>query len=282
MKYINKVLDYVILDFGGYTVYVYQVLSFLALFVVTFFVVKLVKKLILLNAKNEHEIGTRTNVYRIVQYFLWTVSIVSGLEMLGFRITILFAGATALLVGFGLGVQHIFSDIVSGILMLVEGVIKVNQVIEVDNMVVRVQEINLRTSKVTTRDDVTIILPNHKFTSENVINWSADQGITRFYIKVGVSYDSDIDLVTSILLECMEEHDSISKSHNHKPLVKFMDFGDSSLVFDATFYSKNIFRIEQTQSEVRYSIFKKFKEAGIVIPFPQRDLHIKRSGLEGI
>jgi len=115
--------------------------------------------------------------------------------------------------------------------------------------------------------------------SENVINWSHNKGLTRFSIKVGVAYGSDIDLVMQILKEVLEEQNDVSKKSNKMPSVRFIDFGESSLDFELLFYTNNIFRVQNIQSNIRCLINKKFVGNNITIPFPQRDLHIKSSNL---
>jgi small-conductance mechanosensitive channel len=129
------------------------------------------------------------------------------------------------------------------------------------------------------RDDIIIILPNSLITSNKVINWSHQTKKTRFRIKVGVAYGSDVDLVTSLLKEAALEHDDITdKSAINARLI---DFGNSSLDFDLLFFSDNVFRIENVKSDIRKIINRKFKENSISIPFQQMDLHIK-SGSEGM
>jgi len=179
----------------------------------------------------------------------------------------------ALLIGLGVGAAPIFNDLVSGIIIQIEGTIKIDDIIEVDGIVGVVKDINLRNSKVKTREDVYMIMPNHKFVTEKAINWSHDHDNTRFHVTVGVSYSSDVDIVEKGLLECMSEQKGIS--NYPKPMVWFDDFGNSSLDFNCIFWSSEAFTIPKLKSELRFKIWRKFKEYDIQIPFPQRDLHIK-------
>ena len=107
-----------------------------------------------------------------MRYFVWVFVISVSIVILGFDITLLVAGSAALLVGIGFGLQNIFSDLISGLFMLFERKVKVGDVMEVDNIVGKVKAINLRTSELLTRDGYNIIVPNHKFITENVVNWS--------------------------------------------------------------------------------------------------------------
>jgi small-conductance mechanosensitive channel len=185
------------------------------------------------------------------------------------------AGSAALLVGLGLGLQQTFNDIVSGIIILIEGTIRVGDVLELEGLVGRVTEIKLRTSTVYTRDGMNVIVPNHRFINENVVNWTHNHLANRFRITVGVAYGSDEQLVHKLLKECAEAHDDvITKETDRSVLVRLIGFGDSSLDFEILFWSRNAFRIEQTKSDIRFAILKAFREAGITIPFPQHDVHL--------
>ncbi len=215
----------------------------------------------------------RNSIFLIVKYFIWVITIVIMLEVIGADVTIILFGSTALLVGLGLGLQNVFMDLVSGLFLLFEGSIKIGDILEVEGVVGKVVEINLRSTELRTREDVTIIIPNSKFVSEKVINWSHSFDQVRFSVSVGVAYGSNIEKVISCLEEAMEEtYDIIS---NPKPYVWFTEFGESSLQFEMIFWTKDIFSIERTKSDLRKIAYKKLQENDLVIPFPQRDIHIK-------
>jgi small-conductance mechanosensitive channel len=175
----------------------------------------------------------------------------------------------------GFGIQDIFNDIVSGLFLLFEGNIKVDDVLEIDGMVCKVEEIGLRTSVVRTRDDIRVVIPNRRFINEKIINWSHQKKYTRFHISVGVSYESDPDKVREVLLKVAHNHNDILNNPPYQPKVWFVNYGDSSIDFELLFWSDKNFLIENIKSELRFDIFKALKENGISIPFPQRDLHIK-------
>ena len=178
-----------------------------------------------------------------------------------------------MLVGVGLGLQQTFNDILSGIILLSEKSIKIEDVLEIDGDIVKIQSIGLRTSKALNTDDVSIIIPNSLITTNKVINWSHQTSKARFRIDVGVAYGSDIDLVISILEECAFEHSDIDERAATE--ARLVNFGNSSLDFQILFFSENIFRISKVKSDIRRSISKKFHENNIAIPFPQMDLHLK-------
>jgi small-conductance mechanosensitive channel len=188
-------------------------------------------------------------------------------------VTILIASSAALFVGIGLGLQDIFKDIISSFFLLFERSVVVGDVVEMEGIVGCVQEINIRTSKIKTRNDITIIVPNSQLLRDKVINWSEENPRTRFIINVGVAYGSDTALVERLLVEAAMEHERVHK--NPKPFVRFTDFGNSVLSFELLFWSNNIWEIEVVKSDLRFSIDQKFRESGVHIPFPQRDLHLK-------
>ena len=215
----------------------------------------------------------RTSIFLITKYIVWVITIVIFLEVIGVKITLLLVGSTALLVGIGLGLQNIFRDLVSGLFLLFEGSIKVGDVLEVDGVVGKVVDVNLRSTEVITRDNSMIIIPNSRFVVEKVINWSHNNDKVRFCVNVGIAYGSDVDLVIETLKEAMSEIKGIEISP--APFVMFQDFGDSSLQFNMIFWSKDPFKIEITKSELRILVYRKLKERNLAIPFPQRDVHIK-------
>lgn len=217
--------------------------------------------------------GNLYSLFQIVKYVLWIISFLLILETLGFELNVLLAGSAALLVGVGLGLQNTFNNFIAGIILLFERSIKVGDILEIDGDIVKMQRIGWRTSSAKNRDDIIIIIPNSLITSNKVINWSHQSNKTRFRIKVGVAYGSDVELVSKILRESALEHDDISDKNTIA--ARFVDFGNSSLDFELLFFSTNIFRIESIKSDIRKIINKKFIENKVTIPFPQMDLHFK-------
>ena len=204
---------------------------------------------------------------------MWVIALLIALQSVGINLSILMAGSAALLVGIGFGLQNIFNDFSSGIFILLEGTISVGDVIDANGIVGEVKEIRLRTTKILTRDDTILIVPNHKFIAEPVLNWSENDLNTRFSIAIGVAYGSDVQLVKRCLLQVANENEMISDSPI--PFVRFADFGESSLDFELLFWTTNIFQVKNIQSELRFEIDKVFRENKVQIPFPQRDIHIK-------
>ncbi len=216
--------------------------------------------------------GKEYTLITVMEYVVYTMAIMVALKSLGFELTILLTSSAALFVGLGLGLQAFFTDIVSGFILLIEGTIKVGDIVEVDGMVCKMEQINIRTSKVNTRSGKVIIIPNRILTNENVNNWSYSANTTRFEIEVGVAYGSDTALVKQLLLDCAEANPDVSTEK--KVNVRFEQFADSALNFTLLFWSSKTWEIEDVKSDLRFAIDKAFRDNNVKIPFPQRDLHI--------
>ena len=222
------------------------------------------------------ETGKIYTIRKLVAYALYTFWAILSLEHIGIDITLFLAGSAALLVGVGLGLQNVFTDFVSGFVLLFDGTIRVGDVIEVDGLVARVQRIDIRTSKVITRTGIVMVLPNSKITSNAVTNWSLEDTATRFNVTVGVKYGSDVRLVERLLLQAASESDKVD--HQRKAFVVFTDFGDSALMFDLRFWSASLWEMDIVKSDLRFRIDALFREHNITIPFPQRDVNFYPQG----
>ncbi len=274
MDTINSFIEFELFKIGKYSLTVGILLTVLFAIIFTKVALWILKKIIF-RKKNlkRFEEGNLHSLYQIIKYVIWIFAILIILDTVGLKLNVLLAGSAALLVGIGLGLQNTFNDFISGIILLFEGSIKIGDILEIDNDVVKIQRIGLRTSEAMNRDDIVTILPNSLITTNKVINWSHQSKKTRFRINVGVAYGSDVDLVIEILQKSALEHPEIKDGSSIN--VRFLNFGNSSLDFALLFFSKNIFRIESVKSEIRIIINRKFIENNITIPFPQIDLHLK-------
>ena len=274
METLNKILEFEILSLSNYTIRVSDLVTILIILIITKLILWVIKKALFRKYKfRKTDPGTTYALYQIIKYVIWVMAIGLLLETIGVKVTLLLAGSAALLVGIGLGLQQTFNDVISGIILLSERSIKIDDVLEIDGDVVKIEGIGLRTSKALNRDDISIIIPNSLITTSKVINWSHQSKKTRFKIDVGVAYGSDVEKVIKILEESAFEHPEVS----NRELVeaRLMNFGNSSLDFQLLFFSKNIFRIGKAKSDIRRIINKKFAENKVTIPFPQMDLHLR-------
>ncbi len=279
MDIINNLIEIELFHIGKYSVTIGILLTVLFIIIITKLLLWLIRKILFRKKNlNTSEGGNLHSLFQIIKYIVWIISILIILDTFGLKLNVLLAGSAALLVGVGLGLQHTFNDFISGIILLFEGSIKVGDILEIDNDIVKIQKIGLRTSEAMNRDDIVAIVPNSLITTNKVINWSHQSKKTRFKINVGVAYGSDVDLVVKILKESASEHPEITDTSSIN--ARFLDFGNSSLDFELLFFSKNIFRIENVKSDIRKIINRKFIENNITIPFPQMDLHFKSNSIK--
>lgn len=219
--------------------------------------------------------GVKGSISKIAGHVAQIAGILIALDMVGINLSSLVALGGVLAVGIGFGLQNIAQNFISGLIILFERPIKKGDLVEVDGVYGRVSEIGSRSTTVTTKDDVSIIVPNSKFISEQVVNDSFSGERRRFHIDVGVAYGSDTKKVESILRDVALSHEKILK--NPAPAIFFKEFADSSLNFDLTVWIEDLWNYEHILSDIRFKIDHKFREESIEIPFPQRDLHLRSS-----
>lgn len=273
---IKQILQFTLIDTEKTTISVQSILYLIILFVITRIVISLINRIFRKPGQNQKLTSSQSYILqKLSKYIIIIIAILIGLESLGLELTFFLAGSAALFVGIGLGIQDVFKDVIAGFILLFGKAIKVGDVIEVEGVVGRVTDIDFRVSKIITRDDIDLLIPNNKLISDNVINWSYNNELTRFSLGVGVAYGSDTGSVKRILLAEAKKHSGISKSK--EPFVRFEDFGDSSLDFRLFFWSEQTFRIENILSDLRFSVDQEFRKNNVTIPFPQRDVHFKNS-----
>ncbi len=220
------------------------------------------------------DVGAQQAIGTITRYLILFVGFLIILQTVGINLTTLNVVAGAIGIGIGFGLQNIANNFISGLIILFERPIKVGDRIEVDDVNGQVMSVGARSTLVKTNDNITIIVPNSKFISENVINWSFESGMVRFRIPVGVAYDSDVDLVTRLLTEVAEENEDVVD--NPPPAVRMLEFGDNALEFELRAWSRSrIHRPGLLRSNLNLGIIRKFRDNNIEIPYPQRDLHVR-------
>ena len=246
-----------------------SILIVILVFILTSLLLNLFRKIIYRTLSNDAKIKFRS-VFSFINYFIYIIVILITFQNIGIDLTAIFAASAALLVGVGLALQTFIQDIISGIFILVDQSVHVGDIIEVEGQVGRVENIKLRTTRAVTRENKVLIIPNHKFLISTLFNWTENGVITKESVAVGVAYHSEIDKVTEILL-------SIAKSNKKaldkpKPFVIFEDFGDNALHFQLFFAVQSSFESNIVKSDIRFAVFKAFKNEGIEIPFPQRTI----------
>jgi len=210
--------------------------------------------------------------FKFVQYITYIIVGFAVLSASGINVTPFLAASAALLVGLGLALQELFQDVIGGVFIFIDKSLLVGDIVEVDGKVARVIEVTLRTTRAITRDDKIVVIPNHKFISEIIINYTQNHKTTRESVKIGVAYGSDVKKVEALLLQSVSEQRGVLKTP--KSFVLFDDFGESALQFSVLFFISDSFSVPKIKSEIRFRIDQLFREHNISIPFPQRDIHV--------
>lgn len=198
----------------------------------------------------------------------------------GFNLATLSVVLGAVSFGVGFGLRNIADNFVSGLIILLERPVKVGDRVTIDNTSGTVTSIRARSTTVRTNDNIEVIVPNSRFISESVVNWSHTNNQVRFRVPVGVHYNSDVNQVREVLGKAATGHPGVL-SHP-APSVKFIEFGDSSLNFEVWVWTNDwTLRPTSFKSDLNYIIWDHLKEAGIEIPYPQRDIYLKQWPTEG-
>jgi potassium efflux system protein len=227
-----------------------------------------------ISTKRHIDPGLRYTISRLVKYLILTLGILVSLKQaFGADLTSIAVVFTALSVGIGFGLQYLAADIAAGFILLFERPIRVGDRITIESDEGDVQSINLRTTVVITNDRIAIIVPNSKLVSQRVVNWSYGDPRARVAIPVGVSYNSNIELVTNTLLEAAKGVQCVLD--DPAPTAQFLKFGDSSLDFRLLIWTSEPRRHVQIRSDINYRIADLFRERGIKIPFTSQEFVLK-------
>jgi len=266
----NAVLDYTFTFTKEISISVKGLLLIAIALILTSVILKFVRKFLTkkLPVNDKQKFVT---VFSYIRWFVFLVIFLIGMHTSGVNVTAVFAASAALLIGVGLALQTLFQDIISGIFILVDQSVHVGDIIELEGKVGRVLDIRLRTTRAVTIDNKVLVIPNHLYLTNILFNWTENGTETREVVNMGVAYGSDVALVKTLLIEVAKKHDKILKIP--EPIVLFTDFADSSLNFRLVFSLNNSFEARFVQSDLRFEIDKVFRENGITIPFPQRDVH---------
>ncbi len=213
---------------------------------------------------------------QIISNAVLVLGIFLVLENAGIHLGALTVFAGAVGVGVGFGLQNVVSNFISGLVILAERPITIGDRVEVSGVAGQVQQIRARSTVIVTNDNITMIIPNSKFIEEPVTNWTWGDPRVRFRIPIGVAYGSDLEKVREALTAAAAEHPSSLK--DPAPSVFFEKFGDSSLDFELVVWSAEMSnRPRRFRSDLNFAIDRKLREAGIEIPFPQRDINFRNA-----
>ncbi len=268
-----------ILNFGGDDFSILELLIFVGLLIACIigsnYIANLLRTKILQVTRMTR--GSQEIISIITKYGLICLATIILLQAYGLNLSSLALIGSALGVGIGIGLQDIARNFASGVVLLFERSIQVGDFIQVGTHLGVVEEVGTRSIVLKTLDRISIIVPNSRLLSEEVINWNHRRSVSRLHLPVGVAYGSDVAKVKSSLLQAAEEHLEVLR--NPPPQVFFTEFGDSSLNFELLIWTSEPSRQAPIKSELYFRIEEIFREQQIDIPFPQRDINIAPEGV---
>jgi potassium-dependent mechanosensitive channel len=245
-------------------------LLIVGLILVRFMLKPLLKRLLSRTLLQEN---TASGIRKMLVYFAYLLVALFALRMVNIPLAAFAFLGGAIAIGVGFGAQNIINNFISGFIMMAERPISIGNLIEVDGILGQVEEIGARCTQVRTGENIHILVPNSAFLEKNITNWTLSDRNIRTKVVVGVAYGSPVREVKEQLLASAGGHDQVLK--NPEPFVLFADFGDSALIFEVYFWIsiRRIIERRMIESEIRFRIDERFRQAGIVIAFPQRDVH---------
>lgn len=272
---IKELLNIELFTISSVAIEVIDVVSLLIFIIILKIFSSILNRIIFKYSKRDE--GSTFAVYKLINYLLWVIGISLYINFIGFDVTLLVAGSAALLVGIGIGLQQTFNDLISGIILLFEGSIKIGDIVIVDGEFKKIKNIGLRTSRAESFDNSIIIIPNSKIVTEKVINYNDGDYPVRFHVKIDVAYGSNTALVKKILIDIAKSEELVIDLP--KPFVMFDNIGESAYNFRICFFTQFPWDGFGVQSNIRYKIIEEFNKNNIFIPFPQRDINIKNTDI---
>lgn len=276
MKKISEIFDIQLYESGNIAISVEQIVLLIVTFVAGLFLSKIISKT--LGAKLGKIKTISSSAVQTIQqslfYLFLLVSTVSALSIAGIPVTIFTVLGGALAIGVGLSAQNTINNFLSGIILLFERPVRIGDIVELNGMEGKVEEIGHRVVRVRRVDGVDMLVPSSFFLDQTVVNWTLHDSLIRGSVTVGVMYGSDTSLVKSLIDSALNSHGLIMDYPGSE--ILFIDFGDNALTFKVLFWIKVNAPIDRLriESDLRFLIDKAFRTAGIVIAYPQRDVHI--------
>lgn len=279
---IRNALEIPILTLGSSPVTLWTILQLIVLVAFLFYLsgklrIWLVEQVL---SRTNMEIGARQATGAIFRYSIIAIGFAIIFQTAGIDLTALNVLAGAVGLGLGFGLQNIVNNFICGIIILFERPIKIGDRVVVGEVEGDVVHIGARSTTVVSNDNISIIVPNSRFITENVVNWSHNDRTVRFRIPVNVAYGTDVPLVERLLLAVAAANPDVLE--NPPPGVRLMEFGDSGLGFELRVWSTTlIHRRGLLTSTLNIAIYRTFMEHNIEIPYPRRDVQILTGGAAG-
>jgi small-conductance mechanosensitive channel len=277
-KEVQNIINYPLLELGGSRLTLDSIVKLLLVMLLVVvaerYLRRILRKRIL--ARTHMEPDLQYAISRFVGYCFIAVGFFFAFKVVHLDLSSLAVIVGGLGIGIGFGLQNIVSNFVSGLIILAERPIALGHRVEVGGVAGQVTKISLRSTVVVTNDNITIIVPNSNFITNPVTNWSYGDPKVRLRLPVSVAYGSDVEKLRRVLLEVAAESPAVLREPS--PMVRFLEFGDSSLNFELAVWTIDMaHRPTRFRSDLYFAIERKLRENQIEVPFPQRDLHL-RSG----
>ena len=275
-KVFSNIVNFKLFEVNNTSVTPFSIIIFASIIILSNFIIKLLSKVFLYQVLDRSHLdeGTKFTLNRIVYYLVMLVVVIFSFQFVGIDLSSLTVVFSFLSVGIGFGLQSITSNFISGLILLFERPISVGDRVTVGDTEGEVTEINMRSTTIRTLNNISIIVPNNEFISTQVVNWSHGDPKIRLDIEVGVSYESDLDLVLKILQSIADENVDILSVP--KPDVLLVKFDDSSWNMLLRAWISNPKLHHTVRSDINCEIVRQFRKNGIVIPFPQSDVHLHK------
>lgn len=266
-------------NFGLFYLNLSMVIIILAIFFVVRFITMFLNRVLdaIGTRREEIRMGTIRSIQAITAYAVWCLYALFSLNLLGVKLEHIALIAGGLSIGVGLGLQDIVKNFFSGLILLFGRSIHPGDEIQIEDIRGTVIKINIRNAIIQTNEDSTIFIPNSDLAYKKIVNWTYKDPKGRAEIVVGVAYDSDTDQVRDLLIQSAHAHPQVLREP--QPYVLFSDFGESTLIFRLRFWIKNlVHKRDRVSSAIRFEIDRVFRENGIEISYPQREIHIRQEG----
>jgi len=276
-----QLLDHPLFHIAGKPIAVTTLIAVTVIIILTLVLSSLLRRL--LNRQfskrgvdNEGSVGTVTS---LVHYVILLIGFGSAAQTMGIKLSTLFAAGAVFAVGLGFAMQNIVQNFVSGIILLFERSIKPGDIVEIDNQVVRVAEMRIRSTIVRSRGGETLVVPNSTLVQSTVKNLTHLNPFLRIAIRVGVSYATDMEKVLQDLTEMVSDIEERVISKPAHAVIK--DFGDSAVLLEISYWTDRPWDVWVTESRLRKMVWDLFKQSGVTIPFPQLDVHRIEAAAKG-
>lgn len=273
-------INYKLIDLKTFNLTFYHILVIIIVFIGTRMLVNVTKLYLIQKFKSTkiNDDGTEYVYIQISKYIIYLLSFLLTCKILAIDLSLILTGSVGLLVGFGLGLQDVFKDLIAGVVLLLEGNIKIGDIVEISgssnqsSVVAKILKINPRTTQIETREGNVLIIPNTRLTQHQVENWSHGSALSRFTIEIVVDYASDIELVSKLLIDTAMSHPKVKK--NQPIFVRMANFSDNGLAVELIFWADQSWDINNYKSDLRFEINRLFQQHKILIPYPKRSVEL--------